>query len=378
MELNLEYSSVFFRMRGINALLVVGARPQFIKSAPLIKEILSSTSKISLTIIHSGQHYDHEMSEIFFSQLKIPRPKLNLQTGSSSHASQTTAIMVPLEALMSKMKPDVVIAPGDTNTTLGTALAAAKCGLRVAHLEAGLRSGDMSMPEEINRRLTDHCSSLLFAPTRTAVRNLTSEGLTEYTRFTGDTMVDALHFTLPVVASKEKNVLERLGVLRRNYLMVTLHRPANVDDPAALSKIMNNLRRIDKSIPVLFPVHPRTRKQFSIANFKLDKTQIRLVPPQGYVENLALLRNAKCLLTDSGGMQKEAFLLDVPCITLRSTTEWPETLVDGRNRLADLKTMLPLVNDAISSDKRPNNRQLNPFGNGRAAHKIRLILEEEV
>jgi len=365
-------------MHRVTAFFILGARPQFIKSAPLIREILSTESSISLTIVHSGQHYDPEMSEVFFSQLKLPHPKLNLRIGSGSHASQIAALLLPLEQLMIRMRPDVVIVPGDTNTTLGAALAAAKCsGVRVAHLEAGLRSGDISMPEEVNRILTDHCSSLLFAPTRTSVSNLAAEGLAKYTRLTGDTMVDALRLTLPAVARKEKTVLRSLDLDDRSYLMVTLHRPSNVDDPVKLFRIMRNLEKIGKKITVLFPVHPRTQLRLKSLHFGKSSKQVRLINPQGYVEALALLKHARCLLTDSGGMQKEAFQLSVPCVTLRNTTEWPETLVGNSNRLANIKTMLPLIAQAASSDIRTKHHS-NVFGDGRAARKIRIILENEL
>jgi len=367
-------------MSRIRVLMVVGARPQFIKSAPLIHELLSHRSRFSLTVVHSGQHYDPEMSNIFFSELKLPKPTFNLNVRSGTHAYQTATIMSRLEGFMEESKPDVVIAPGDTNTTLAAAITAAKLGLRVAHLEAGLRSGDMSMPEEINRRLTDHSSRLLFAPSRTAFRNLAKEGLSRKAWFTGDTMVDAMRGVMATAERIERNLLESMKLLPHNFVLVTLHRPSNVDDPARLSKIMRSLQTVEKRFNVVFPTHPRTRKKLQTLrlNVKRDSRGTHLISPQGYIETLALIKNAKCLLTDSGGMQKEAFLLRTPCITLRSTTEWPETLVGQANRLILDPCDIPLaVGQAASTDLR-SRLSSNPYGNGRTAQKIEKILERNI
>lgn len=238
-------------MSKIRVVVVVGARPQFIKSAPLISEILCKHRRIELNIIHSGQHYDPEMSEIFFDQLQIPKPLMNLQAGSGSHARQTAIMMERLEEPLLKLEPDVVIVPGDTNTTLAGALTAAKLGLPVAHLEAGLRSRDMTMPEEINRRLTDHCSSILFAPTRTAINNLRREGLGAVAYLTGDTMVDALRIVAPFVEHEQDAVLERLGLTPQEYVLVTMHRPSNVDNPSRLLEILIALQKVAKKVRVV-------------------------------------------------------------------------------------------------------------------------------
>ena len=364
-------------MARVNALIVLGARPQFIKSAPLIKELLSRRSHVGLTIVHSGQHYDPEMSSVFFSELELPRPALNLHVGSGSHAFQTATIMVRLERFLTKSKPDIVIVPGDTNTTLGAAITAAKAGFRVAHLEAGLRSSDMTMPEEINRRLTDHCSSLLFAPTRTALNNLANEGLRKIARLTGDTMVDAMQMTSPSVRRAEGDLLRDLELKKRNYVLVTLHRPSNVDEPTRLTEIIRSLKRISKEAIVVFPIHPRTRERLQSlgTDIRRGREQTRFIPPQGYIETMALLKNAECLLTDSGGMQKEAFLLRTPCLTLRSTTEWPETLTGKANRLIRDPRMLPAAIAQARSLRFRGKRFSNPFGDGTASQKIRRILE---
>lgn len=361
-------------------MLVLGARPQFIKSAPLIKE-LSAHKRITLDIIHSGQHYDTEMSRIFFRELKIPDPKLNLRVGSGSHAQQTAAIMRRLEGTMKEANPDIVLVPGDTNTTLAAALTASKLALPVGHVEAGLRSGDSTMPEEINRKLTDHCSAILFAPTDTALRNLRREGLAELTYMTGDTMVDSLRLALPFVKRAERAVLEVFGLRPRNYLLVTLHRPSNVDDLARLRETYNALTEVGRKLRVMFPVHPRTAKAFaSLTRMTHSKDSgLTLIGPRGYIENLSLLKNASCLLTDSGGMQKEAFLLHVPCVTFRSTTEWPETLAGGANRLLTNPKMLPEAILAVSGDDglRDDIAGLrNPFGNGHSSRKIVDIIRK--
>jgi len=364
-------------------MVVVGARPQFIKSAPVIKEIITRHEEIQLILVHSGQHYDPEMSTIFFHELRIPRPIVNLQVGSGSHATQTADIMKGLERPIMKTKPDLLVVPGDTNTTLAAALTAVKLGVRVAHIEAGLRSGDMSMPEEINRKLTDHCSHLLFAPTHTAVRNLTKEGLRQSTYLTGDTMVDSLYEVMPLVRRMERSVLERIGLGIRKYVLVTLHRPSNVDDLDRLHQVQLSLLKVAKKLTVVFPVHPRTHGMLA----KLGgmggpkKDGINFEPPQGYIETLALLRNASCVLTDSGGVQKEAFLLHVPCITLRSKTEWPETFRGRANQLIMDPKAIPnqVFEIAFNDNMRKRIASLrNPFGDGHASRRIVSVISKAI
>jgi len=370
-------------MSKIRVMLVVGARPQFIKSAPLISEILSKHRRIELSIIHSGQHYDPEMSTTFFRQLQIPLPLVNLRAGSGSHARQTATILERLEEPMLKAKPDIVIVPGDTNTTLAGALAAAKLGFPLAHLEAGLRSGDMTMPEEINRRLTDHCSSILFAPTQTAANNLKTEGLGRLTYLTGDTMADALRTAAPLIEREQDAALERLALTPQKYVLVTLHRPSNVDDPGRLREVMLALRKVAEKLRVVFPAHPRTRLGLDkLMNLKrLAMNGITLTSPQGYLETLSLLKNARCLLTDSGGMQKESFLLHVPCVTFRLTTEWPETLVGNANRLVFRPRMIASAILKVSFDEKLKEGikgLKNPFGDGHASRRIARIIEQQI
>jgi len=361
-------------------MLVVGARPQLIKCAPLVKEILARGRGLELEIIHTGQHYDREMSAIFFQELGIPQPSANLNVGSASHAKQTAIMMTRLEPLMIKARPDIVLVPGDTNTTLAAAVTAAKLTIPLAHLEAGLRSGDMNMPEEVNRKLTDHCSSLLFAPTKTAVSNLEREGLGGLAYLTGDTNADALRHVMPILARMEKRIMKRHRLSSRNYILVTLHRPSNVDNPARLTRIQNALNKVSKTLNVVFPVHPRTDARLvKLTTFDDETKNMKLLNPQGFIETLSLLKNASCLLTDSGGMQKESFMLHTPCITLRSTTEWPETLVGGANRLVANPEEIPKLISDISYDfslRSQIKKQKSPFGDGHASARIVKLLRE--
>lgn len=363
----------------IKVMLVIGARPQFIKSAPVISEIIRNHKRIDLTIIHSGQHYDPEMSAVFFRQLRIPRPSVNLHAGSGSHATQTANIMRRLEDPILRIHPDLVVVPGDTNTTLAAAITAAKLDIPVAHVEAGLRSGDIHMPEEINRRLTDHCSTLAFAPTKTAIANLNSEGLGSKAYLTGDTMVDAMETVSPYVARRESAILEQFELNSQQYVLVTLHRPSNVDDDTRLRAIFAALQRLAKRIPIIFPVHPRTLDRLRKSGETRRRHRgVKLTSPQGYVETLSLLKNATCVITDSGGMQKESFIFHVPCLTLRGNTEWPETLREHANRLVTNPKRLPteVIQVAFDEDLRNRIRRLrNPFGDGFAAVRIARILE---
>jgi UDP-N-acetylglucosamine 2-epimerase len=364
-------------------MLVLGARPQFIKSAPVIKEFLSRSRHFELSIVHSGQHYDPEMSAIFFRELHIPRPSANLHVGSGSHATQTARIMQCLERSILKGKPNIVAAVGDTNTTLATALCAAKLNVPVAHIEAGLRSHDSTMPEEINRRLTDHCSAWLFAPTRTAVKNLRKEGLIRMSHFVGDTTVDVLRAMMPIVRSREEDILKRFGLQSDEYVLVTLHRPSNVDNLERLREVYRALCNTAKVLRVLFLVHPRTRTRLTQLTHHGDEngSPLTLASAQGYIESLALLTRASCLLTDSGGMQKEAFLLHVPCITLRNNTEWPETLHNGANRLVKQPQGILREIVSVSQDEELRTRIArlkNPFGDGHASSRIVNVLERSL
>lgn len=360
-------------------MLALGARPQIIKSAPLIREA-SRKSEIELQIVHTGQHYDFEMSKIFFNELDLPSPLVNLGVGSGSHAWQTGKMMTGLEKAMLRLKPDLVLVPGDTNSTLAGALAAVKLHVPVAHLEAGARSYDMRMPEEVNRRLTDHCSRLLFAPTQNCVENLRKEGLAkESIHLSGDTMYDSLLYHLP--KALKSDVLDRFDLENENCGVVTLHRPENVDYPETLRSIVEALMQL-RDLTLVFPVHPRAMKMLRATGLlkRLRKAKnLRLVDPVGYLEMLHLVKLAKIVFTDSGGLQKEAFWLHTPCLTFRDRTEWVETVELGANVLVgsnrDLivqkaKECLMVEDFKVKLEKLPN-----PFGDGYASKKIMETLE---
>ncbi|MGC8849891.1 MAG: non-hydrolyzing UDP-N-acetylglucosamine 2-epimerase [Candidatus Bathyarchaeia archaeon] len=362
---------------------VVGARPQFVKSAPVIHELLKADD-VELQLVHSGQHYDYELSRLFFEELELPPPLLDLRVGSGSHAVQTGRAMIRLERCILASKPDMVIVPGDTNTTLAAALAAAKLNLRLAHLEAGARSFDMSMPEEVNRNVADHLSRLLFAPTETAAGNLSREGIPgERIRLTGDTMVDALKRSLPAALKNQDALLSKFNLERRGYVTVTAHRPGNVDDPYNLRSMVEALVEASGRVKVVFPVHPRTMERLRsfhlLGELKRCRNMI-LTRPLGYLEFTALLDAAAMTLTDSGGVQKEAYLLGVPCATMRRETEWPETLMDDANVLvgSDKAGILNAVSRILEEGK-PRTRRVystSPFGDGEASKRIADITLE--
>ena len=305
---------------------IVGARPQFVKLAPLYKSLQEKAEQL---IIHTGQHYDEKMSKIFFEDLAIPRPDYNLNINQGSHAYQTAEMMKGIEKILLEIKDCALIIYGDTNSTLAGALAAAKLEIPIVHIEAGLRSFNRSMPEEVNRILADRISNYLFAPTQTAVNNLKAEGLADITYNTGDIMTDSINQNI-AIAKEKSEVMSNLGLEPNSYYLLTLHRPYNVDDPLKLGKILSLLNELDKQ--VLFPIHPRTRK---ILENNLTETisNIRLIEPQGYLDFLILQQNSAKIITDSGGIQKEACILKRPCITLRSETEWVETVESGVNLL---------------------------------------------
>jgi UDP-GlcNAc3NAcA epimerase len=307
---------------------VVGARPQFMKCAPVSEYLREVAVEI---LVHTGQHYDDCMSEVFFRDLKIPQPDYNLGIGSGSHGHQTGEILKAVEDLLEVEKPDAVLVYGDTNSTLAGALAASKVHIPVAHVEAGLRSFNRRMPEEINRVITDHISSLLFCPTETAVNNLTREGVTQGVSLIGDVMYDALCRNLET-AEKQSSALQRHGIHPKEYFLATVHRPDNTDNATNLRTIASALTELANSTaPVIFPVHPRTRKRLMDAAKDIDCSGLLLVEPVSYLDMLMLEKNAAAILTDSGGVQKEAFWLSVPCITLREETEWIETVEAGWN-----------------------------------------------
>lgn len=367
--------------RALKVMIVLGARPQFVKSAPVVHEFLRRR-KIELQLIHSGQHYDYELSQVFFDEMNLPKPLRNLMIGSGSHAVQTGRAMVAFERCMLRAKPDVVLVPGDTNTTLAAALAAVKLHLPVAHIEAGARSYDMSMPEEINRKLTDHISTLLFAPTKTTVKNLYAEGISAKSVYqVGDTMVDSLLAALPAATKIRTKMLSELDTSEREYVLTTAHRPGNVDDPRRLRSIVDSVIKTSKEVKVVFLAHPRTLNRlraFHLLRRLMRCRSIVLTRPVGYLESVALLDAAVAVLTDSGGLQKEAFLLGIPCAILRNSTEWPETIQAGANALVDVnKTRILEVVVKAMENQRSRRRPIrldNPFGDGKAAGRIADII----
>lgn len=346
--------------------IIVGTRPQIIKTQPIIHELKSR--KKNFSIIHTGQHYDYEMSKAFFKELKIFKPDYNLGISKGSNSSQLADLIKKLEKLLTKIKPDVVIVPGDTRSALGSALCTNRLGLPLAHVEAGARSNDFELEEEINRRLIDHCSNFLFAPTKNCARNLKKESTLGEIFNVGDTMFD--------VFLKYKKLLQLKKSARENFVLMTIHRRQNIFDKTKLKKIIDLANFISKQgFDVVFPIHPHTKKQ--IKNYKISLSNIKTIEPINYSKTLSLLSQTKLLLTDSGGLQKEAYWSQTPCFTFRKTTEWIETLAQKNNQLVTnisnntKKQILQVLNRNSSFDKK---HQKNLFGNGSASKKIVSIL----
>jgi UDP-N-acetylglucosamine 2-epimerase len=343
---------------------IVGARPQFIKAAPVSRALRHRHEEV---LLHTGQHYDHGMSQVFFDELDIPLPDVNLGVGSGSHGRQTAEMLIGIEEVLLRERPDWVLVYGDTNSTLAGALAAAKLHIPVAHVEAGLRSYNRHMPEEVNRVLTDHVSDLLFCPTQTAVDNLTAEGVLAGVHNVGDVMYDAVRYNTQVAASRS-HIVEELGVCPRAYLLATVHRPRNTDQPARLRAILEAFETLGE--PIVLPAHPRTRKAIADQGQRVPPN-VRLVEPLGYLDMLRLETQARAILTDSGGVQKEAYFVGVPCITLREETEWVETVELGWNRLvgAEGDKIVAAVRGFGLPDERPP-----VFGDGHAAERLVAVL----
>ncbi len=345
---------------------IVGARPQFVKLAPLSALLRQRHQEI---IIHSGQHYDIQMNDVFFQDMMIPAPDFNLNIGSGSQALQTAEIMEAMEPILLENKPDYVIVYGDTNTTLAGALVAAKLNLRTVHVEACLRSFNRSMPEEINRIVADHVSELLLCPTPTAMENARREGLIDKCHLTGDIMVDSLKMGLKL-AAEQSDALNELQLGPGAFSLLTLHRPYNVDDPASLRAILAGLNSLGRQI--VFPVHPRTRN--ILASFDPDQYgNIRYIEPQSYLDFISLMQAADLIITDSGGIQKEAYIIRKPCVTLRYETEWKETVASGWNLL--LPVNAPDFPAAIAGFQAPDAHP-DLFGSD-VARKIRDLLEQK-
>lgn len=354
---------------------IVGARPQFIKAGPISQAIAvhnrsarSVDRMIEEVIIHTGQHYDHELSAVFFETLELSPPKYNLGVGSGSHGAQLARMIERLEQVLKHELPDLALIYGDTNSTLAGALMADRVGIPVAHVEAGLRSFNRQMPEECNRIIADRLSTLLFAPTKSAVRNLTSEGITEGVYQVGDVMYDAAMFHIKI-AESNSTVHERLSLIREGYSLATIHRVENTDNWLRLQGILEGLKEVSKSQPVVWPVHPRARKQLLLRQGpELCGKRLLLTEPVSYHDMLALEKYASVILTDSGGVQKEAAWFGVPCVTLRDQTEWLETVEAGRNQLAGCRPEEILV--AFEAALRKPRIPMQYEGNGTPASAL--------
>lgn len=340
---------------------IVGARPQFVKIAP-VSEILRQQHEEVL--IHTGQHYDYALSAQFFKELSIPEPTYSLECGSDTHGAQTAKMLTAIEQVLMKEHVDWVLLYGDTNSTLAGALAAAKLHIPIAHIEAGLRSFNRAMPEEINRVVTDHLSDRLFCPTETARQQALAEGITQGIMVVGDVMYDTLLRVLPSLLERSQTLLPKLGIASHDYILATVHRAANTDNTTIMHAIAQALNKLE--MPVLFPVHPRTRACLQRYNIQWEK-HVQLIEPVGYLDMLALEYAAYRIITDSGGVQKEAFLLGVPCVTLREETEWVETVQSGWNVLVGSNWHSVL--NAVARPK-PQPPLSNPFGQGDAAKRI--------
>jgi len=355
---------------------VLGARPQFIKAAP-VSRALEAQAELCEIIVHTGQHYDRNMSELFFEEMRIPRPKYNLGVGSASHAVQTAKMLPQLESVVLEEQPDWMLVYGDTNSTLAAALVAAKMQVPIAHVEAGLRSHNRRMPEEVNRVVADHLSSMLFAPTKTAVRNLLREGVDETAiHHVGDVMLDAsLHFRQ--VAERESNILAKMQLTPRLYCLATIHRAENTSEAAVLKELLDILRALSRTLPVVLPLHPRTRD--AVRQFGLEKSLegiAHVVEPVGFLDIMMLESAAALIVTDSGGMQKEAYFFHVPCVTLRGETEWTELVECGFNFLAggSRDVALRVAQEALAAKP---DWSIQLYGAGDASRRIAALLARQ-
>jgi UDP-GlcNAc3NAcA epimerase len=348
-------------MNSVRIVTIVGNRPQFVKAAAVSRLLRERHEEL---LVHTGQHYDDELSKVFFEELGIPAPDRELGAGSGSNTEQTARILAALAPVLAELRPGLALVYGDTNSTLAGALAAAQAYIPVGHVEAGMRSFDRSMPEELNRVLTDHASDLLLCSTQSAIDNLAREGVQGEPHLVGDVMAD-VSLAFREIAAERSTILAELDLEPGAYLVVTAHRAGNVDDPDRLERLVALLEALPQ--PVVFPVHPRTRGRLEAAGL-LDRLDgVTLVPPLGYLDFLELARHARAILTDSGGVQKEAYLLGVPCVTLRDTTEWVETVDAGWNVLVDLDREAALA----ALDRTPPPERPELYGGGRAAERVR-------
>ncbi len=351
----------------MKVLTILGARPQFIKAAAVSRVIREEVTEL---IVHTGQHYDANMSDIFFEELNIPKPDYHLGIGSGNHGKQTGEMLAKIEEIILTETPDFVLVYGDTNSTLAGALAAAKLHVPIVHIEAGLRSFNKKMPEEVNRILTDHISTLLLCPTDTAIQNLTNEHVSEGVYNVGDVMYDAVLYNKELAASST-TILERENLTAKDYLLITIHRAENTDDVDRMKSILDAFSQIpDKKV---WPIHPRTKHKLEDYGFKLDQIpNLHVIEPVGYLDMLSLETNAKKIVTDSGGVQKEAYFAEVPCVTVRDQTEWVETLIEDANILTgtDTDKIVAAVNKKVTPSYTP------VFGDGKTSEKVLALLKE--
>jgi UDP-N-acetylglucosamine 2-epimerase (non-hydrolysing) len=356
-------------------LCVVGARPNFMKMAPLLTAFRRRPETFDAKLIHTGQHYDAVMSDVFFEQLGMPAPDIHLGVGPGSHASQTARIMVAFEEIVTEQKPDLVLVVGDVNSTIAAAIVSAKAGIPLAHVEAGLRSFDRRMPEEINRIVTDALASYLFVTEEVGVENLAHEGADPTRIFlVGNVMIDTLDALLPRI--RERHMAAELGLEAGSYGVVTLHRPSNVDDEPTLARLVGALERIGSRLPLVFPAHPRTRDRLARNGLdkKLASSSVRVIGPLPYVEFISLVSESRLVLTDSGGIQEESTMLGIPCLTLRESTERPITISVGTNRLVgvDPEAAVDAVEAVLSAPR--GELSYPPLWDGQAAERIAEIL----
>jgi UDP-N-acetylglucosamine 2-epimerase (non-hydrolysing) len=361
--------------RNIKLLVVAGARPNFMKVAPLIKQIRAygtdgkqNGASPSYRLVHTGQHYDEKMSDIFFGELGIPAPDINLGVGSGSHAAQTASVMAKFEPVCEQERPDWVVVVGDVNSTMACTLVCAKLGIKVAHVEAGLRSFDRTMPEEVNRIVTDSLADLLLTPSSDADENLKREGIpAAKIQMVGNVMIDTLVANLP--QARAKGLLAQAGLQPKSFVYVTLHRPSNVDHPESLAAVMAELKRLARRLPVVFPMHPRTRKMCAQFGISLEaETGLKILEPIGYHDSLCLTENARLVLTDSGGLQEESTYFRTPCLTLRPNTERPITVDIGSNKLTNLARLAADLEAVLNRELRFGS--IPPLWDGRAAERI--------
>lgn len=363
----------------LKVLNVVGARPNFMKVAPIVAAMKKRPSEFLPLVVHTGQHYDAAMSDAFFTDLDLPQPDIHLGVGSGSHAVQTAAVMQRFEPVVLQERPDWVLVVGDVNSTIACALVCVKLGIKVAHVEAGLRSRDRTMPEEINRLLTDQIADLLLTPSPDADANLLAEGIPlERISFVGNIMIDSLFKNLE--RARESKIKSELGLQDGEYAVLTLHRPSNVDDRATFERILSALESISERLPIIFPVHPRTRKtiaEFGLTDRIATAKNLKLIDPLGYLDFLSLYSTARLVLTDSGGIQEETTALGIPCLTLRENTERPITVEMGTNVVVGTDTQR-IVSEAMAVLDGSANKQARqpPLWDGHTAERILAVLKE--